>query len=298
MLRAIHLKNFLLIYISFTFVSLIIYFTGKGLSYWHLYFLPILIAALTYQIIGALVTGAASAGAIAWWAYRGLDSPVVSSLSESVLQLALGTGVLLAAGISLGILSARQKKQQALLEHISIRDSLTGIYNHGYFTERFVEEIRRADRYEMPLSLIMIDVDRLEDFNNTFGREKGDKLLGQVSRLIRRSVRNVDIIARYGGEEFVVLLPNVNGDFVLDIAERVRKAVEMTDFEGDAEEPLAKKTVSAGVASYPSLAQDKLSLIAHSQKALDLAQRMGGNRVFAHQPKHKKVKNATSRKKN
>lgn len=295
MLRAIHLKNLLLICMSFAFVSLIIYFTKNGWSYWYLYFLPILIAALTYQIIGALVTGVISAGAIAWWTYLGLRS--LGGSHESILQLSLGAAVLLATGISLGVLSARQKRQQALLERISIQDSLTGIYNYRYFTERLEEEIKRADRYEVPLSLIMVDVDCLGDFNNTFGREKGDKLLNKVSRLIRRSVRDVDIMARYGGEEFVVLLPNVNGDFVLDIAERIRKAVEMTDFEGDAEEPLAKKTVSAGVTCYPSLAKDKISLIVSSQKALGLAQRMGGNRVFAYQPEYKKVKTSTSRKK-
>jgi len=198
---------------------LLIYYTQKPELYWPLYGIPIFIAALTYNILGALIAGTASILMISWWVYWG------GNVKEVIYQFAIGMAIFFFSGIFLGVFAARQKSQRALLERLSMYDRLTGLYNSDYFSKRLKEELKRAERFKHPLSLIMIDIDQFREFIATFGQVKGNRLLNKLARVIRRNTRETDIIARCSEEKFAVILPNVD-ERAPTVAERIRKAVE------------------------------------------------------------------------
>ncbi|MBI4743490.1 MAG: GGDEF domain-containing protein [Actinobacteria bacterium] len=165
-----------------------------------------------------------------------------------------------------------------MLERLSVNDRLTTLYNYSYFVDRLREEIKRAERHRYPLSLIMLDIDHFKEFNDTFGHLKGNLFLTKLAKSIKQQVREIDTVARYGGEEFAVLLPSA-GDEAIKVAERIRKVVEEMEFEGDALQPKVKKTISAGLATYPSDATDDTDLVVKADEALYWAKESGRNKV-------------------
>jgi len=104
-------------------------------------------------------------------------------------------------------LSAFVEEQTGGLRHLSRTDSLTGLYNHRTFYERLDEELKRAERYEAPLSIVLIDLDDFKSVNDTCGHQSGDFLLIKFAELLRHELRQTDVICRYGGDEFGVILP-------------------------------------------------------------------------------------------
>ena len=127
-------------------------------------------------------------------------------------------------------------------------DRMTRLYIHHYFQERLLEEIRRCSRKKSPLSLIMCDIDHFKKFNDDYGHQQGDRVLKEVAKIFKSSLRSVDIPARYGGEEFAVILPETELKAASVIAERLRSKVEEYEFPGQ-DKPL-HVTVSLGVAQY------------------------------------------------
>lgn len=159
-------------------------------------------------------------------------------------------------------------------------DSLTGLFNMRYFRLQLVDEFSRSQRYTRPLTLLMIDVDHFKAYNDRNGHPAGDIVLKEVSRILIRNVRGTDVVARYGGEEFVVLLPETPLDAGLNVAEKIRKAVEDHYFPFVGTGAGGKITVSIGIASYPEMqvASDQ-DLIEASDKALYAAKKAGRNLV-------------------
>jgi len=111
------------------------------------------------------------------------------------------------------------------LRYLAYRDFLTGLYNHRYFQEQLAHEVERAQRYGHRLSVLMLDVDRFKQVNDTYGHLMGDTLLSYVARLISAKVRSSDVAARYGGDEFAVILPETDQEKAIAVAEKLRKAV-------------------------------------------------------------------------
>jgi diguanylate cyclase (GGDEF)-like protein len=188
------------------------------------------------------------------------------------------------------------------LERQAITDGLTGLYNHRYFYERLNQEIARAQRYGLPLSLLMIDIDDFKHFNDRFGHPAGDLVLAEVGRILTTHIRTgVDIASRYGGEEFTIVLPNTardgahvvgtrlaehlaalpgappRGEGAVQVGESIRVTVSNAALPGaDAETHI---TVSIGVACFPGAAGGPGELVRNADKALYLAKRLGKNRV-------------------
>lgn len=163
------------------------------------------------------------------------------------------------------------------LEHtrrLANTDGLTALYNHRHLQERLEQEIRRAQRYERSLSVVMADLDHFKRFNDTFGHPQGDEVLIQVAQTLLRASRSADIVARYGGEEFTLVLPETTADEALVVAERARQWVEELEI-GGTEAPV---TLSLGVASFQPGAS-KEDLIQAADAALYEAKRQGRNRV-------------------
>jgi diguanylate cyclase (GGDEF)-like protein len=111
------------------------------------------------------------------------------------------------------------------LRYLAYRDFLTGLYNHRYFREQLAHEVERAQRYGHHLSVLMLDVDRFKQVNDTYGHLMGDTLLSYVAQLISAKVRSTDVAARYGGDEFAVILPETDQEKAIAVAEKLRKAV-------------------------------------------------------------------------
>jgi diguanylate cyclase (GGDEF)-like protein/PAS domain S-box-containing protein len=129
------------------------------------------------------------------------------------------------------------------LEALAVTDSLTDVKNHRAFAERFEEEMQRAMRYQAPLSLMILDIDRFKTFNDMFGHQAGDRALKSVAQVLRDNVRNIDFIARYGGEEFVIIMPVTGPHGAVALGENLRGALETFSWP---EHPI---TASFGIAS-------------------------------------------------
>ncbi|HEC68883.1 MAG TPA: sensor domain-containing diguanylate cyclase [Candidatus Omnitrophica bacterium] len=153
-------------------------------------------------------------------------------------------------------------------------DSLTNLWNYGYFQYKLDELLDQALRFNKRLSLLMIDIDDFKMYNDEFGHLEGDKALINIASLIKNSCRKRDLVCRYGGEEFAVILPEASQGEAYEIAERIRASVE------DNSHLFKRKfTVSIGIASFPEDCQDKYSLVGVADSFLYQAKREGKNRV-------------------
>jgi len=139
--------------------------------------------------------------------------------------------------------NTKQKKAEEVLKSAAVKDELTGLYNRRFLDTIIEEEISRAERYEIPLSAFMLDLDYFKKINDQWGHPVGDDVLKRTSEILMRNTRMSDYLLRIGGEEFIVLLPNTNVDGAYKAAEKIRKAIE------DSIHPLVGKyTASFGVA--------------------------------------------------
>jgi len=165
------------------------------------------------------------------------------------------------------------------MEELTITDELTGIYNYRYFAMKMKEEQRRAVRYDLPLSLIMLDIDWFKRFNDTYGHEVGNLVLKGITSVVKRCIRDVDIFCRYGGEEFVVILPQTPRTEAEQIGERIRHQIERAVFGGGEGIPDLKVTVSVGITSYPENGRPDDDLLSVADTALYRAKGSGKNKV-------------------
>jgi diguanylate cyclase (GGDEF)-like protein len=151
-------------------------------------------------------------------------------------------------------------------------DALTGLSNRRALEESLGAEISRAERFGQPLALVLLDLDRFKQTNDSYGHAGGDLVLRAVSRLLWKTARQGDTVARFGGEEFVAVLPQTNLDGARRFAERLRRAIEARSV-GE-----IRTTASFGVAAYV-VGDDVASLLAAADEALYLAKERGRNRV-------------------
>lgn len=164
-------------------------------------------------------------------------------------------------------------------EELTIIDDLTNVFNYRYFSEKLNEEKKRAVRYDLPLSLIMLDIDWFKKFNDNYGHEVGNRVLKGMVNVIKQCIRDVDILCRYGGEEFIVILPNTVARETHAIAKRIRFEVERAVFGGGENIPQLKVTVSVGVSSYPENGLTEEELINAVDQAMYRAKGSGKNTV-------------------
>ncbi len=159
------------------------------------------------------------------------------------------------------------------------KDSLTGLWNHGYFQYFLEDKLKAAKDRVTYLSIIMIDIDNFKNYNDTWGHQKGDEILLKISNIIADSSRRVDCVCRYGGEEFATVLPDATKKDAGVIAERIRSNIEQYHFISEPGHPEQKITVSIGVASFPDDGANKAELIRAADEALYEAKHNGKNRV-------------------
>ena len=156
-------------------------------------------------------------------------------------------------------------------------DGLTGLANRRACEETLRAEAARAQRFAAPLAIVITDLDDFKEVNDRFGHQAGDAVLRDFARLLRESLRDIDVAARWGGEEFLLVLPGADTDGAAHVAERVRRALEQRVIPAVAGEPI-RITASFGVAAYPD-ADSATALFAAADAALYTAKRTGKNRV-------------------
>jgi diguanylate cyclase (GGDEF)-like protein len=160
-------------------------------------------------------------------------------------------------------------------EHLSVTDGLTGLYNHRYFQEQMQTELRRAQRYDLNFSVIMVDIDNFKTINDTYGHLAGDELLKKIAVHLKQVTRDTDTVARYGGDEFVILLPETVKNDSLIVAERIRSQLQESKIAGN-----IQVEVSIGIAAYPDDGVYSKDIVSKADSALYKAKEEGRNRVI------------------
>src|SRR5215210_109492 len=164
-------------------------------------------------------------------------------------------------------------------EEAAFTDHLTGLANRRRFERQLEREVARMERYGHPFSLLMIDIDRFKDLNDSFGHDAGDDAIRRLSKVLREGTRGIDLAARIGGEEFAVLLVETNKQGGFEVAERLRASIKVLEI------PKARQvTASFGVAECPTDAQTAADVLKAADVALYEAKRNGRDRVVAMPP--------------
>ncbi|MDP3235004.1 MAG: diguanylate cyclase [Myxococcales bacterium] len=201
----------------------------------------------------------------------GADDVVSSPADPAEVLARLARRLMLSTTIT-----ALQVERDAL-KALSTTDGLTQVANHRAFQERLKEEFRRAQRYDDPMALIVMDVDHFKAVNDTHGHQAGDAVLLEVAKAIRTAVRETDFIARYGGEEFAVLLPKTHLAGALTVAERMSQAIKAVRTGPGA---TIRVTASFGVSGFPGRGVTTAEqLFKTADDALFRSKREGRNKI-------------------
>lgn len=270
------INNKLIALILLLMFSIIVTFTVASTNdhnVWHFFEIIALIAALLFYFWGA--AAAVSLATLVGVVYLPGAGNYLNYIRLSIMALVVAWFAL------------REKDARERVSRLLMVDRLTGLHNYSYFIDRLEEERQRADRFGSRLSLIMIDIDWFKPFNDEYGHRLGNDFLIKLARIFLKEVRVVDIVCRYGGEEFAIILPNTS-KAAAEVAERIREAVAKTEFPVSKEDKMERRTVSAGVATYPDDAEDELQLIDRADEALYLAKQSGRNRVVVYGDEIKK----------
>jgi diguanylate cyclase (GGDEF)-like protein len=207
------------------------------------------------------VRGVISLGSYQPNAFDGADMELLSSLAQHI-TLALDNTI-----------------RHAQVEEQTRLDSLTGVYNHGYFLRKLAEQAEEASRLDTPLSLIMLDIDFFKQYNDTYGHLVGDRILKMLCTAIKHHIKESDAVGRWGGEEFIISLPGAGGVQALQVAERIGQTMAALRIEDREQRTIPVPTVSQGIAVYPIEADEIYQLIDLADRRLYVAKARGRNQV-------------------
>ncbi len=161
-------------------------------------------------------------------------------------------------------------------------DPLTGLYNRRYFHQVSRKFVEKAIADQTPISVFLFDIDHFKDYNDSNGHEEGDKLLMELSQLVKEYTRKTSVVARYGGEEFIVLLPGISSADAFKYAERLREAIASHPFPHRESQSLGFLSISGGIASFPDHERSIQGVIRLADEALYKAKESGRNRIEIH----------------
>jgi diguanylate cyclase (GGDEF)-like protein len=234
-----------------------------------------------------------------------LEATAIEELRADVVAPILSDDELIGV-ISVGGARLRNENEKRLLKmiadltasaHVHVRqlqssqeqanmDGLTETYNKRYLQTRLGEDIHRAERNNSSLSLMILDIDHFKHYNDTNGHLEGDDVLKKIGEILKRAVRDTDVVVRYGGEEFVIVFPDATKAVALRNAEKIRHLVETHAFKHAARQPLGAVTISGGVASFPEDARHQTDLLRAADQALYEAKAAGRNRIEVASPNY------------
>jgi len=205
-----------------------------------------------------------------FYGYMTLTTPIVFAIFGYVMGFILDK-----------LFSQKQSLEviNTVLEGQSITDDVTGLYNHRHLMDVLAKELERAKRYHRTLSAVMLDIDDFKKINDQYGHLVGDRVLRELARLLKKSVRQVDTVARYGGDEFFIILPESTSDAAQLVAERIQGNARGYHFNQP--ENSLSLTVSIGISSFQNSKDiDRTHLIEKTDQALLKAKSLGKNECF------------------
>jgi diguanylate cyclase (GGDEF)-like protein/PAS domain S-box-containing protein len=167
----------------------------------------------------------------------------------------------------------KRKKLESKLETLAVTDTLTQVFNRIKYYEIMKRETERTKRYDHPLSIIMFDIDRFKEVNDTYGHTVGDYVLRTLTQIVKKNLRETDYLVRWGGEEFIIIAPDTDLKKAKILAERNRKASEKYKYDH-----AGQITVSFGVTQFMK-DDNEDTVIKRADDALYEAKRKGRNRV-------------------
>ncbi|HEY6073397.1 MAG TPA: GGDEF domain-containing protein, partial [Anaerolineales bacterium] len=169
--------------------------------------------------------------------------------------------------------------RHAQVEQESRLDSLTRVYNHGYFLERLQQEVEATLLRRSPLSLIMVDIDYFKQFNDSFGHVCGDEVLAEVGRAIVSHIKQTDFVGRWGGEEFAIALPGARGDQAYQVARRIYETLAQLKIRHPEKGEIPSPTLSQGIAELPLEVAQTMDLVDLADRRLYVAKQRGRNQI-------------------
>lgn len=206
----------------------------------------------------------------------------INKMIMAVLSIPTAAALLTIIFFLVSRLAGKLSDAYRTIEHMSITDELTQIYNRRHFHTRLREEIARHIRYHHPLSLLMLDIDHFKKVNDEYGHLVGDRILAGVAGAVKSNTRSVDVVARYGGEEIVVVLPETDENSAAVTAEKIRKSIERCDFMSMEGEKI-RVTASIGISSMNMVVnrnnKESERLVKLADDALYAAKEAGRNKV-------------------
>lgn len=202
----------------------------------------------------------------------------VYGVSRDITERKLNERLLMQANQELQSHIKKIEQLRGELQEQAILDPLTGLYNRRYLAEFLTHEFKRAERENIPISLLMMDVDHFKSINDSYGHKTGDKFLIAIADLLKNNSRGSDIACRYGGEEFLLVLPGTDSQTAYDRAEQFR--TQCAKIQIQYETKSIGITVSAGIATYPRHTEMAEDLILKADKALYQSKQNGRNRVM------------------
>ena len=247
------------------FISGVLWLTGKGASpLLNLYLLPVILSALT---LGRLVTLLQVAFVAVCHVGLAAATPAIDVMSLNYASQAVGelAPILLVAYLT-ATLSADVTDARETIENLAQNDSLTGLFNLRMFNEVLQREHSACENSAGTYALLMIDMDKLKDINDTFGHEAGNSAITLVAQCLTRSIRATDRAARFGGDEFAVLLPGATPEVAEAVVKRVRHNVYKTTL--DLRSRMIRCSVSIGAVNFPKDSRDLRELLSIADRKM------------------------------
>lgn len=266
------LKVLALVTASFFILWLSLTVFARG-EFWPLLVVPIITSAWFFYEAGVLITVGVAGLLLVQTSLEKTGPVLIVITAFATLGMLLGWG------------QRRQKLTQRHILRSSLTDSLTGLFNFGYFMDCLDREISRVERYGGFVTLVMFDIDHFKLLNDRYGHQRGNMALKAVAATLKREKRDSDVVARYGGEEFVLVLPE-DDRAGAETAERMREAISRVRIPvgGGATTGV---TVSVGVACFPTGANSKEELMDRVDQLLYASKSRGRNQVSVTPPKHR-----------
>jgi len=201
-----------------------------------------------------------------------LNAVSIGLFLDFILLLLTSSALILAIRFKENIISNNSN-----LENEAFTDSLTGLYNRRYFNTFYENIFAQSSRYGIPLSLIMCDIDHFKNINDTYGHDKGDIVLKEVSDVLKNNIRKSDIAVRFGGEEFIVCLPSTSITDAIDVARKIKQMISKIRTKDT-----KNLTISMGVASYKKeFGNESKDMLKHLDNLLYEAKNRGRNRIIS-----------------
>jgi diguanylate cyclase (GGDEF)-like protein len=261
------------------FITWVLWFTGGLASpLLNAYLLVVITAALTLGKTVTLIEVVVIAACFLFLGWQAGNGDLTRLAFWGSFSAQLAPVILVAYITTMFSADIRYGLNRAKL--LSETDELTGLYNMRGFVVIANRLFAQAQRYTRPASFLMVDSDSLKQVNDSHGHDAGNRLLQHIVKSMQGHLRATDVPARYGGDEFVIMLPDTPTRGALEVAERIRNAVESTPFVTDAGR--VPCTVSIGVAGYPQDGRSIEALLVRADRALYEAKAAGRNRVAQH----------------